>query len=317
MKINVAKIKRKAPGVIGYLVRYAILLGFAYVLVYPFLFMIINSVKNPTDWYDPTVVWVPKAISFQSILAAGEFTEYWQSLYSTILNGVIPALISVISCAVAGYGLARFDFKGKKILMVIMILFIMIPDPLIMIPSYDNFRHLDFLGILNFLGNLTGYELRPSILDSPLVFIIPAIFATGIKNGLFIYIYTQFFKGLPKELEEAAWIDGAGPWKTFLKIVMPSSGSATVTVIVFSVVWYWNDYYQSAIYLSQKFPLSVVISGFEDNMVKMAELNAKYSFTAGSLLLSCCLISIIPILIFFLIMQRRFVRSIATCGIVG
>jgi len=317
MKLSVNRIKKTSPVVVGYLVRYAILIGFAYILVYPFLYMFVSSIKNPTDWFDPTVNWIPKHLSFDNYAAAVKFLDYWKTLLYTLIDLVIPALIAFFTCSVAGYGLARFDFKGKKLLNVIMIICIMVPDPLIMIPSYDNFRHLDFLGILNFLGNITGYEIRPSVIDTPFVFIIPALLSTGIKNGLFIYIYSQFFKGLPKELEEAAWIDGAGPWKTFLSIVLPSSGSACVTVLVFSVVWYWNDYYQSAIYLSSKYPLSVVLSTFEDNMVLINDISKTLSFTAASLLLTCCFISIVPLLIYFLIMQRKFVQSIATCGIVG
>ncbi len=317
MDLSYARVKKNTPTVMVYIFRYLILFCFAYVLVYPFIFMGVNSVKNPTDWFDPTVVWIPKGFSLDNFKASIIFLDYWKSFGSTFLNGMVPALVSFFSCAVAGYGLARFKFKGKSILNVIMILSIMIPDPLIMIPSYDNFRHLDILGIFKLINALTGVDLRISIVNTPFVFIIPAILATGLKNGLFIYIYSQFFKGLPKELEEAAWIDGAGPWKTFLSIVLPSSGASSVTVLVFSVVWYWNDYYQAQIYLSENFPLSVVLSNFNSNLSLLNDISEKFSFTTGSLLMTCCFISVIPLLIFFLFMQRKFVQSIATCGIVG
>ena len=305
------------PVALSHIGRYLLLVGFAYVLIYPFIFMIVNSFKGPVDWFDPTVIWVPKGFSLDNYVIAMRYMNYVSAFAQTLICGMIPALLSFFTCAVAGYGLARFRFKGKGLLTALMILCIMVPDPMIMIPSYDNFRHLDFLGIFTLLFKLTGLDLRLSIIDTPLVFIIPALLATGLKNGLFIYIYSQFFKGLPKELEEAAWIDGAGPWKTFLNIVLPSSGASTVTVIVFSVVWYWNDYYLAQIYLSENFPLSVVLSNFNSNLSVLNEWKGEYLFTTGSLLLTCCFISIIPLLIFFLFMQRKFVQSIATCGIVG
>lgn len=315
MQLNANRMKRQSPGFIFSIVRYLILIAFAYVLFYPFAFMAVNSIKSTGDWLDPTVEWIPKTLSLDNLKLSMQVMDYWSSLSSTMINSVVAALISFVSCSFAAYGLARFDFRGKKLLTGIMVLCILIPDTMIMIPSYDNFRHLDFLGILGGISELVGTELRPSIINTPLVFWLPSLFATGLKNGLFIYIYMQFFKGLPKELEEAAWIDGAGPWKTFLRIVLPSSGAAAVTVLVFSVVWYYNDYYQAQIYLSDNYPISVTLSNFS-NLLNSANIAGK-TFSLGALLLTGSFIAIIPLLIYFLFMQRKFVNSIATCGIVG
>lgn len=315
MQLNANRLKRQTPTVLFSLVRYAVLIAFAYVLFYPFAFMAVNAIKSTGDWLDPTVEWVPKTLSYNNIKLSMQVMNYWSALLSTFTNGVISALISFISCAFAAYGLARFEFRGKRLLTGIMVLCILIPDTMIMIPSYDNFRHLDFLGIFGGLSKLVGTELRPNIIDTPFVFWLPAVFSTGLKNGLFIYIYMQFFKGLPKELEEASWIDGAGPLKTFLRIVLPSSGAAAVTVLVFSVVWYYNDYYQAQIYLSQNYPLSVVLSNFT-SMLNSANI-INQTFSLGALILTASFITILPLLIYFLFMQRKFVNSIATCGIVG
>ncbi|MBR4910898.1 MAG: carbohydrate ABC transporter permease [Clostridia bacterium] len=317
MRVESLKVKKASTSVLVYAFRYLTLLCFSYALLYPFVFMGINSVKNPTDWFDPTVSMIPKSISFDNIIVAFKYLEYPRTMWFTFLNCIIPALLSFFTCAVAGYGLARFKFKGRGILNTIMIICIMIPDPLIIIPSYANFMHLDFLGILGWINDMTGVDLRLQLINTPFVFIIPALLATGLKNGLFIYIYSQFFKGLPKELEEAAWIDGAGPYKTFMRIVLPSSGASNITVLVFAVVWYWNDYYQAQIYLAEKFPISVALSNFNTNLAKLGDLSQQYFFTNATLMVACCLIAIAPILIFFLVMQRKFVQSIATCGIVG
>lgn len=314
-KLNKYKLKKQSVNIVASVARYLILIAFGYILFYPFLFMGINSFKTTADWLDPTVQWVPKNLTFHNIKIAVIAMDYLRSVGSTLINEVAAALISFFTCAVVGYGLARFDFRGKKILIGLMILCILIPDPMIMVASYDNFRHLDFLGILGLISKIAGRELRPSVVNTPLVFWLTSFFSVGLKNGLFIYIYMQFFKGLPKELEEAAWMDGAGPWKTFLRIVLPSSGAAAITVLVFSVVWYWNDYYQAQIYLSENFPVSVMLANFKSNLT--SEITKLFTFSLGSLIIAACFISILPLLLYFLIMQRRFTQSIATCGIVG
>ena len=314
-KLNKYKLKKQSVNIVASVARYLILIAFAYILFYPFLFMGINSFKTTADWLDPTVQWVPKNLTFHNVKIAVIAMDYLRSVGSTLINEVAAALISFFTCAVVGYGLARFDFRGKKILIGLMILCILIPDPMIMVASYDNFRHLDFLGILGLISKIAGRELRPSVVNTPLVFWLTSFFSVGLKNGLFIYIYMQFFKGLPKELEEAAWMDGAGPWKTFLRIVLPSSGAAAITVLVFSVVWYWNDYYQAQIYLSENFPVSVMLANFKSNLT--SEITKLFTFSLGSLIIAACFISILPLLLYFLIMQRRFTQSIATCGIVG
>lgn len=312
--LNKYKLKKTGGFVVANVFRWLVLIGFAYIVLYPFLFMAVNSVKSAKDWLDPTVEWIPKSFSTLNFVGAFQVLDYGNVLLSTLINMIGAALISFLSCALIGYGLARFDFFGKKFLLGIMILLILIPDPMVMIASYDNFRHFDFLGIVKLIEDISGYEIRPSLIDTPLVFWLPALLGTGLKNGLFIYIYTQFFKGLPKELEEAAWVDGAGPFKTFFRIVLPSSGSATITVLVFSVVWYYNDYYQSQIYLSKNFPLSVRLANFN---TYLSELPTKYTLNQGALLLTSCFIAIVPLLIYFLLLQRKFVQSIATSGIVG
>lgn len=315
--INKYRLKRKAPNFLFGIVRYMVLIGFAYVLVYPFIFIIINALKTSRDWLDPTVQWVPKEVSLTNInLVMGkEMLNYYTSFFSTLRNQIVASVFAFFSCAVIAYGLARFEFTGKKFLCAVMILLILIPDPMLMIARYDNMRHMDFLGILGLVGKVVGKEIRPNIIDKPLVFWLPSLLGTGLKNGLYIYIFMQFFKGLPKELEEAAWIDGAGPWKTFFKIVMPSAGAASVTVLVFAVVWYYNDYYQAQMFLSSKYPVSVQLANLSTNLTSLAAQGIR--FADGAIILAGSFVTILPLLVFFLVMQKKFVQSIATCGIVG
>ena len=224
--------KRTAHG-FTVIVRWIFLLALSFILLYPLLYMISGSVKAISDFSDPTVTWIPKNYSLDSFARAAEALNLWPSLKNTLVLEIVSALIEIVTCSIAAYGMARFEFRGKKLLMFSMILTILVPEQLTAIPTLLNFRQLDFLGILRLIGMALGTELRPNILDTPLTFYLPSLFAVGLRGGLLIFIYMQFFKGLPKELEEAAWIDGAGPIRTFIKIIVPSSGVVLVTVFLF------------------------------------------------------------------------------------
>lgn len=309
--------KSSVSGVIFSIARYLFLLAFAYILLYPLIFMITSSIKSPTDFYDPTVEWVPKNPSFSNFKLAIEAMDFGVSLKNTFIYEMIAAVLEIVSCAVAAYGLARFDFKGKKLLNGLMILTILVPTAMIIIPSYINYRYLDFAGILNLIGKALGKELRINILNTPFVMWLPSIFAVGLKGGLFIYIYKQFFQGLPKEFEEAAYIDGAGPVRTFVSVIVPSSTVSIVTVAMFAVVWHWNDYYLASMYLSDNMPLSVQLARIEGLISSTLSGDAALKISLGPTITAACLLTVIPLIIFYVILQRRFIASIASSGIVG
>ena len=138
----------------------------------------------------------------------------------------------------------------------------------------------------------------------------------GLRSGVLIYIYIQFFTGLPRELEEAAWVDGAGPFKTFLRIAVPSSSVVFITVIVFSLIWHWNDSLLAGVYLTTDATLAVTIGSIDD------WLGAIYTVYGGtpqyaSAVTAACLLFIAPMLVFYMIVQRGFVESIDRVGITG
>lgn len=312
-----SRIYKNAKLIVQHIARYVFLIAVSYVLLYPLLFMIANSVKTAGDAIDPTVEWIPKSLSLNGFKVAIIASKFWISLSNTFVYEIIAAVLSIISCAVAAYGLARFPFRGNKLLKGAMYLMILIPANMIIVPSFINFQHADFLGILKLLGVLTNTELRPTLIDTPLVFYLPSITSVGLKSGIYLFIFHQFFKGIPNELEEAAWIDGAGAWKTFLRIVIPSSGVAFLTVSIFSIIWHWNDYYLASMYLSENYPLSVVIM-----RLPMILVNTESSYLNGdvgisSIICAACLLFLIPVLLMYLILQKKFISSIATTGIVG
>lgn len=310
-------IKKHAPGVIANIFRYVFFLSLSYVLIYPFIYILVNSFMSISDAYDITVTWVPRKPTLDNIKNAWIVFDIGNALLRTLIYEIITSLIQFITCAVAAYGLARFKFKGQAILSGLMILNILVPSMMTIIPSFVQFSNFDPFGISSLITMISG-GVKPNLIGTPLVFYLPGLMGVGLKGALFIYIYSQFFKGLPKELEEAAWIDGAGPWKTFLTIVLPSSGSAMITVLLFSVIWHWNDLFLAEMFMNEP-TLSAAISRFDGlTVVNALEVEADIAqMIQVPILLSGCLLFILPILIFYLLIQRKFVASIATSGIVG
>lgn len=305
----------RRAGTLAYSVfRLVLLLAIGYIILYPLLYMLSMSVKTEAAFWDPSVVWLSKSMTIQNFKTAFEVMHFDQALLSTLRLEVVSALIEVISCAVAAYGLARFEFRGKRILMVMLLLLILLPSQMLVIPMMNNFSHLDFLGILHAAGRLLGRELRPSVLDTVWTFYLPSMLGVGLRSGVMIYIYYQFFRGLPKELEEAAWIDGSNPLRTFISIAVPSSGVVILTVTVLSVVWHWNDYYLSVMYTSDHFPLAVALAQLRENLTVIKIWDARQAATitmAGSLMF------IAPVFVMYMILQRKFVKSIDRVGITG
>ncbi|MBP0966215.1 MAG: carbohydrate ABC transporter permease, partial [Oscillospiraceae bacterium] len=222
--------------------RFLILFGLGFVILTPLLFMISYGFRDSGDMSDPTIIWIPRhptlSVMKQTIGAMGLTRSSNNPLLNTLLLNIGCSLCQVASCAVTGYGFARFRFKGRELLFGIVILMILVPTQIISIPLYVTFRYFLF-GTVN-------------LIDNPLVMYLPAMTANGLRAGLMIFIFRQFFRGLPKELEDAAYLDGCGPLQTFLKVMIPNAGSSVLTVFLFSIVWYWNDYYVAGSFFSNR-----------------------------------------------------------------
>ncbi|MBP3600199.1 MAG: carbohydrate ABC transporter permease [Clostridia bacterium] len=294
--------------------RFALLIAIGYIVIYPIIYMISSSIKTPAAFSDPSIIYIPKKITFEYFGFAVEVLDYDSALVSTLKYEVVSAVIEILICSFIAYGLARFDFKGKKFFNFILILTILVPAQMIIVPMMTNYSQLDILGIFGLFNKVTGIDIRPNILDTPWTFYLPSIFGVGLRSGILIYIYVQFFRGLPKELEEAAWIDGAGLFRTFFSIAVPSSSVVYTTVTLFALIWHWNDYYLAIMYLSDDFPLAVKIYDI-DNLLTIA--NVWGGPRAISAKAAACLMFILPMLILYLFLQRKFVQSIDRVGITG
>lgn len=312
-------LRKKSLGAVYSIFRLVILLSIGFIILYPLIYTVITSIQSKYAFLNSTRVWVPTELDIiGNYTAAFNAMDYVKSLWSTFRNEILSAAIEVVSCALVAYGLARFKFKLKNVYIAILFLTILVPEIMILIPRMLNYSHLDFFGILGLVKNLTGVDLRINLIDSPFAFWLPSIFGVGLRSGILIYIYIQFFKGLPKELEEAAWVDGAGPFRTFLSIAVPSSGVVILTVSIFALIWHWNDTVLSGMYLSEDFPLARQVSNltFTLGQKYFILIDARNPEGMGYLMAGCVLF-IVPMLIIYMVVQRWFIESIDRVGITG
>lgn len=313
-------LKRNATDIIWKIFRFFLLIGICYIFLFPVIYMLSVSVRGPDTVNDPSIVWIPREISFGSINTAIEILEYPRAITTTIIISVGSTIASLISCALAGYGFARFSFKEKNVMFALVLLTVIVPPQTTIISSFINYRNFDVFGIMSLLHRLIpSVPESLNLINTPWTFILPAFFGSGLRAGLFIYIFRQFFAGMPKDLEEAAVIDGCGALRTFVRVMLPLAKSAFITVLLFSFVWHWNDYVQASMYFNDNQPISVMLNQMQ-SLLQDAKLFNVVTNTPDEIrtfLQAGCLLTILPPLILYIFTQRFFTESIERTGIVG
>lgn len=318
---NVIKLDYTVSRSTGYLLgqiiwkvfRLVLFICLTFVILYPILFMISMAFRQSSDLFDPSVIWIPKKIVFSNIIITIKAINYFKVLQNTALLAISCSILQIIVCSLIGYGFARFKFRGRNILLIILLFTIVVPPQLISLPTYFAFQNVDFFGVIQFFS---GAPSKISILNSPVAFVVLAVFGQGIRSGLFILIYRQFYMALPMELENAAMVDGAGFLKTYLRIMQPNAGTVTLVVFLFSFVWYWNDYYLTFIYAGGFETLSTVISNLRASFENIQD----FTYDIYQMVVmeqASCLLFIIPLLVLYLFTQKYFTESIERTGIVG
>lgn len=301
------KFLKTTTSVLVSLVRWIFLISVGYIAIYPIIVMASNAFMTMEDVLDQSVVYIPKTLTLDNFKTAFEKLDFYNSLKSTLLIPVLSGLIEVVTCAITAYGFARFNFREKNILFGLVIATIAVPSTLLMIPQYASFYNFDPLKIIALINKITGSNFQINLLNTGFTMWLPSLFSVGLRSGVFIFIYRQFFKGLPKEFEEAAYVDGANPLTAFVRVIVPSSTVPIVTVTVFSLVWHWNEFYTTNMFLVEKNrPLAV--------MLKIIAGNTKL---VNGVRMAAALIFIVPVLTIYLILQRKFIKSIDKVGIVG
>lgn len=286
------------------LVVYGLLICIGFVYLYPMLYMFSTSFMNRDDLLDTSVKWLPSTLYMQNYIDAAKSMNFWTTFLKGIIIAGLPTLCNVFICMFIGYGFARYDFKGKKIMMGILIFSYILPSQVTMIPTYVLYNNMGILGTL-------------------WTFLLPAIFGNGLNAPIFILIFYQFFRQVPKVLMEAASIDGAGHFKSFFKIAIPSAAPAIITVVLFSFVWYWNESYLTELYVqglttkSNWTNLVIQLKNFETTFSTRASVGDMATSLNESVKMAATALSILPLLITYLVLQRHFVESIDRAGITG
>ncbi|WP_397369637.1 carbohydrate ABC transporter permease [Paenibacillus glycanilyticus] len=295
-------------------VRLVLIAGLSFVILYPIIQKISTAIKAKTDLYSPIVVWIPEHYSLENFKNAISIMDYWKTLLNTFTLSATTTILTAISCALAGYAFARLKFRGSNLLFAGVILTIMVPPTTILIPMYLNLKDFSLMGLIPLI---TGKSVN--LLNSYWPFILTSITANSLKAGLYIFIFRQFFRGIPREVEEAAYMDGASVGQTFLRIMLPNAIPSIITVLLFSFVWQWNDSFFTTTYLTSSNVMSTQLSSLPYNLsiILGNDANAKDPFYLSMVQDTGILLAILPLVILYLFVQRYFVESIERTGLVG
>lgn len=295
--------------------KFLLLLGISFVILYPFYTKISTSFMGRDDFVDVTVKLIPKRATIDTYRQVIIQNRYFEALLNTTILSFVSALVQTFICSVIGYGFAKYKFKGSKILFGLVVFTMIVPHNALKLAMQMKFQYFDFgigkNGLIQLFGG-TAVDLRIGFL--PLI--ILSLGGLAFKNGLYIFMMRQFFRGVPDELEESAYIDGYGPFKTFFKIIIPISIPMMITIFLFAFSWQWTDnFYVNALGINEathllndikRIPGTIDTKGFAGSTLYEAAV-----YNAEGMLV------IIPLLIVYLFCQRYLVQGIERSGIVG
>jgi multiple sugar transport system permease protein len=304
-------------------VRTILLAGLCFVILFPTVQQILQALRAPQDVNNPAVIWIPETWSVMNIKIAAMVLDYKAALFNTAKLSFISMFLQIASTALAGYAFSRLKFKGSNILFILVILTIIVPPQALSLAQYFYFR--DFR-----IGFLEWFGIDTRLLGKEGAIYLMSGLGMGIRSGIFIYIFRSFFRGLPKELEESAIIDGASVFRTFWSVMLPNARGALVTVGLFAFVWQWNDAYYVKIFevSTAEFPLLTMrllnaAEGMYASLFYTGALNLiGQDVWANPVFLALisnvsALLMMLPLLIMYLFVQKSFVESIERTGIVG
>ena len=316
--------------VVWFVFRLVLLVGISYVVLFPFFTKIAGSFMAPEDFVDVTVRLIPKNWTLDIYKGVLTELDYWEAFGNTLLLSGSCALLQTFICATIGYGFAKYKFKGNGIVFLLVMLTMIVPHQTLELSLFMKFRYFDLFGILSFFsgGASVGIEAIDNILGSIKVLPWPnginlcntywpllILSATGLafKNGLYIFMLRQFFRGIPDSLEESAYIDGAGNFRTFIQIVLPMSVPMLITVFLFAFCWQWTDnFYTELFFTTTK---TVLMPDIIDIPKSLKTDYAGQSLYYAAIRNTCGLCIIAPLIILYLFGQRYLVEGIERSGL--
>ena len=295
--------------------KFMLLLGISFVILYPFYTKISTSFMSKADFVDVTVKLIPKRPTLDTYKQVIIQKNYLKALLNTTTLSVTCAFLQTFVCSLIGYGFAKYKFKGSKLFFMLVVLTMIIPHDTLNLSMYMKFRYFDFgfgkEGLLSLFG-VKAINLTKSFWPM----IVLSLGGLAFKNGLYIFMMRQFFRGVPDELEESAYIDGYGPIRTFFKIIVPISIPMMITIFLFAFAWQWTDNayvtnFQITRYVHLLNGIVGVPGSINTDGFAGADLYRAAIYNTEALLI------IAPLLIVYLFCQRYLVQGIERSGIVG
>jgi multiple sugar transport system permease protein len=268
------------------LLKHVLLIAFGLVMLYPLLWMISSSLKPEELIFREPGLW-PSAVTLDN------YSEGWTALKHTfgyylwnsaVITG-LSVLANLVACSLAAYAFARLNFPLKKLWFAVMLGSIMLPHHVTVVPQYIVFAEMDWINTI-----------------WPLI--VPKFLAT---DAFFIFLMVQFIRTLPRELDEAAAIDGAGYWRVFLQVILPLCMPALATTGIFTFIWTWNDFFSQNLYLTNSDNLTVAVA-----LRQFLDSSGESSWGP---MFAMSIVSLGPIFGFFLAGQKYLIRGVATTGL--
>ena len=321
-----------------YIVRLVLLVGISYIVLEPFFSQITQSLMAPEDFVDVTVRLVPKNVSVDIYKAVWEEKHYLDAFRNTLFLSATTAILQTFVCCFIAYGLAKFKFKGNGLVFMAVIFSLVVPHQTLRLALMMNFRFFDILGIFGFLNGgaltvpFTDIKLFEGVIDIipdawskftpygvnlmntnwPLM--ILSVCGLAFKNGLYIFMLRQFFKGVPDELEESAYIDGSGTMHTFFTIILPLSVPMMITVFLFAFSWQWTDSFYTKLFFDSG-KTALMPSLYDKTPASLNTGYAGQELYDTAIRNTCGLMIIAPLVVMYLFCQRYLVQGIERSGL--
>ncbi len=315
--------------------RTVLLIGITYIILFPYITKIFSSFMSVSDYKDATVILLSKNPTIDQYWYILSENHYIKSFLTTFLVSLSVALIQTLVCALVAYGLAKFKFKGNSIVFALVIATLLVPQEAFKNAMGSFFRQITMFETthnpISFIFKAlqdwfeifgeAGDPLSSGFVNSIIPLYILSIFGLGFKNGLFIFMLRQFFKGVPDELEESAFVDGSSTLRTFFSIIIPISIPMLVTVFIFAFSWQWTDdfYTGSTFFNTGAHSLSFMkdIASIPPSIEKMIDGDAVANAYKTAVTGTASILIALPLIIAYVFLQRRIVEGVERSGIVG
>ena len=314
---NKKQVKSNVSNISFIIFRTLFFIGMVYVLLFPLLIMISRSFRTVADMYNPSIIWIPQHFTLDNFKEAIDLLNFKKTALASARISLISTLLSMISCSMVGYAIGRFDFKITKVVVAITVMTIIVPIQTYLIPLFFEFRFFDYFEIGSFVNLIAGKSIvSTNLANYELPYYILAATGMGIRSGLFVLIFRQFFKTMPKELDDASRIDGCGELGTFVRVMLPNALPPYLVTFILSMVWYWNDTVYGRIILRRSPLLASKLADIKNLFLARGDAVGN-SAEKTVVTFAAALLFIIPPLIMYLIAQRFFIQSVEKTGIVG